>query len=239
MRVKLISYTPNMLDVIYTGARTCYNTGSPIDMWFDVCTIPTDKKLRLVEFCIKNMHHSVLEHGYFTFSIEGISRATSLQLVRHRLCSFSQQSQRYCEFSKDNLKYVIPKTIQDNSIALELFEKTMNNLSEVYTELLNLDIPAEDARTVLPNASETNLNMTCNLREIIHICNERLCNSAQQEIRELVSLMRDEILNIEPWLEPYLQPKCILINKCTEGRKCCGYLNSYKKHKQNYNSSVS
>lgn len=234
MKVKLIVSTPNILDVLYTSARTCYNEGSPIDMWFDVCTIPTDKKLKLIEFCIKNMHHSVLEHCYFTFAIEGISRATSLQLVRHRLCSFSQQSQRYCEFNKENLSYVTPVTIQEDKEAKDKFDKLMQNISDVYECFLEWGIPAEDARAVLPNACTTNINMSMNLRQFIHICQERLCGSAQQEIRDLVSKMRDEVLRLEPWLEPHLQPKCVLMNKCTEGKKCCGYLTLYKnKQKEN------
>ena len=111
MRVKLIACTPNILDVLYTSARTCYNAGSPIDMWEDVDNIQEDKKLKLIKSCIESGHHSVLEHAYFTFSIEGITRACSHQLVRHRLCSFSQQSQRYCEFKNGVFDNVEPSKI--------------------------------------------------------------------------------------------------------------------------------
>lgn len=88
MKVKLIAKTPNVLDVVYTGARTCYNAGSPVDMWFDVCNIPTDKKKNLIDKVFKSGHLSTAEHAYFTFAIEGISRACSHQLVRHRHASY-------------------------------------------------------------------------------------------------------------------------------------------------------
>lgn len=88
MKVKLIAKTPNVLDVVYTGARTCYNAGSPIDMHEDIENISEDKKLKLVKVCIESSHHSVLEHAYFTFAIEGISRACSHQLVRTRIASY-------------------------------------------------------------------------------------------------------------------------------------------------------
>ena len=101
MKVKLLTKTQNMLDVVYTGARTCYNAGSPIDMWFDVCNIPTDKKKTMLSKVFESGHLSTSEHAYFTFAIEGISRACSHQLVRHRHCSFSQQSQRYVEIKEN------------------------------------------------------------------------------------------------------------------------------------------
>ena len=101
MKVKLLTKTQNMLDIVYTGARTCYNAGGPIGLWFDVCNIATDKKKNLIDKVFKSGHLSTSEHAYFTFAIEGISRACSHQLVRHRHCSFSQQSQRYVEIKED------------------------------------------------------------------------------------------------------------------------------------------
>ena len=112
MKVKLISTTQNLLDILYTGARTCYNTGSPIDMFEEVGNIPPDKKLKLINGCIKSGHSSVLEHSQFTFAIEGVSRALTHQLVRHRHCSFSQQSQRYVNL-EGTFDYVTPKALQD------------------------------------------------------------------------------------------------------------------------------
>ena len=235
-----------MLDVVYTGARTCYNAGSPIDMWEDIENIPEDKKLKLVKGCIESGHHSVLEHAYFTFAIEGISRSCSHQLVRHRHCSFSQQSQRYVEIKENqgelyDLLHCSPtdeKIAKMKELAEKYFVDVNDNNYYGYIHCLwqyalrveNGEKP-EEARNSLPNATKTNIVTSLNLRSCINFFSLRLCSSSQLEIRNLASCMRDEILEIEPWLKPYLQPKCILANKCTEGKKCCGYLSDYKKHK--------
>lgn len=227
MKVKLISKTPNMLDVVYTGARTCYNAGSPIDMFEDIENISDDKKLKLIKNCIESGHHSVLEHAYFTFAIEGMSKASSVQLLRHRHASFSQQSQRYCTFQEDKLNYVIPAKIKNNPEALNIFQNTINIISKAYADLLELNIPAEDSRAILPNACETNLIVTLNLREFMHICSLRLCSKSQLEIRQVVKEMKNKIVEDLSWLEEYLQPKCVRTNSCNE-KNPCGYYNNFK-----------
>ncbi len=220
MKIKLISYTPNMLDVVYTSARTCYNTGSPIDMWENVNDISNEKKKKLINKVFKSGHLSTSEHIYFTFAIEGISRSCSHQLVRHRFCSFSQQSQRYCEFKEGKFEYVTPDKIKNNSQALEIFENTMNKISQSYNELSKIGLPAEDCRAVLPNACTTNLTLTLNLRELIHICSLRLCTRSQLEIRQMAKQIRDLVVEKEPWLDDYLQPKCIQDGFCDEDKSC-------------------
>ena len=231
MKVKLLTKTQNMLDVIYTGARTCYNAGSPIDLFEDVENIPEEKKLKLIKSCIESQHDSVLEHTQFTFAIEGVSRSLLSQICRHRIgVSLSVQSQRYVNL-ENTFDYVTPNALQDEGDLQECFTDAMLQCHENYKKLISKGVEPEDARAVLPNACCTNMVISFNLRSCINFFSLRLCNSSQLEIRKLASLMRDEILSIEPWLEPYLQPKCILANKCTEGKKCCGYLNSYKKHK--------
>lgn len=227
MKVKLIAKTPNMLDVVYTGARTCYNAGSPIDMHEDIENISEDKKLKLVKSCIESGHDSVLEHTQFTFAIEGMSKASSVQLLRHRHASFSQQSQRYCTFQEDKLNYVVPVKIKNNTEALNIFQNTMNIISKAYSDLLELGIPAEDSRAVLPNACETNLVVTLNLREFMHICSLRLCSKSQLEIRQVVKEMKNKVIEDLPWLEEYLQPKCVRANRCNE-KNPCGYYNNFK-----------
>lgn len=243
MRVKLISCTPNMLDVIYTGARTCYNAGSPLEMYEDIENISEDKKLKLVKSCIESLHHSVLEHAYFTFAIEGISRSCSHQLVRHRLASYSQQSQRYVEIKENQgeLYDLLHGVTTNEKIAKmkEIVEKYFVDINDnnyygyihclwQYTNRIECGETVEDARNSLPNATKTNIVMSLNLRSCINFFSLRLCNSSQLEIRKLASLMRDEILNIEPWLKPYLVPKCILLKGCNE-HKSCGYYEAYKK----------
>ena len=225
MKVKLISTTQNLLDILYTGARTCYNAGSPIDMFEEVDNISRDKKLKLIKGCIKSFHLSILEHSQFTFAIEGVSRALTHQLVRHRHCSFSQQSQRYVNL-EGTFDYVTPKALQDEGDLQGYFAECMQQAYESYTELINKGVKPEDARAVLPNACCTNMVITLNLRSLIHLCNERLCTRAQLEIRQLVQLMVKEVLIENEWLKPYLQPKCESLEYCPE-YKGCGRKPSY------------
>lgn len=237
MKIKLISTTPNLLDILYTGARTCYNAGSPIDMFDEVGDISRDKKLKLINGCIKSFHLSVLEHSQFTFAIEGISRACSHQLVRHRHCSFSQQSQRYVEIKENQgeLYDLIHGFPTDEKIAKmkKLAEKYFVDVNDnnyygyihclwQYTNRIECGEKPEDARNILPNATKTNIVVSMNLRELMHLCNERLCTRAQSEIRQLVKEMVTQVLKDEEWLKPYLVPKCILLKGCSED-KSCGY----------------
>jgi thymidylate synthase (FAD) len=223
--VKLLESTQNIIPIIYTAARTCYSAESPIDIFneneynfeldFDA---KENKMLNLIKKVMDSGHHSVLEHLDFTFAIDGISRACSHQLVRHRHASFSQKSQRYV--NEGEFDFVTPKRIQENSQALLYFNDAMEKDKNVYKALINLGIPQEDARMVLPNACTTSLVMTLNLRELIHIANLRLCTKAQAEIRELTQEMCDIVAVNEPWLSYYLKPKCYKDGKCTEMKPC-------------------
>ena len=175
--------------------------------------------MKLVQHLYKNGHHSVFEHIYFTFKIEGISRACSHQLVRHRMCSFTQRSQRYC--NENEYRYTIPHSIFDNPLfgeSLADYNRVIDSTTESYNDLCAKGVPKEDARYVLPNACSTDLYLSCNLRELIHICNERLCSKAQWEIRELVQKM---VELVDKDLHFMLVPKCksgriICHNKCKE-----------------------
>ena len=237
MRVKLIAKTPNMLDVVYTGARTCYNAGSPIDMYEDIENIPEDKKLKLVKGCIESGHHSVLEHAYFTFAIEGISRACSHQLVRTRMASHSQQSQRYVEIKENqgelyDLLHCSPtdeKIAKMKELAEKYFVDVNDNNYYGYIHCLwqyalrveNGEKP-EEARNSLPNATKTNIVTSLNLRSFMNLCGTRLCTRAQLEIRQLVKEMVKEVVKNEEWLKPYLKSKCELSGFCTEAHGSCG-----------------
>ena len=181
--------TPNPIETIAKIASICYDSDPK-------------NALELTTHLYKNGHHSVFEHIYFTFKIEGISRACSHQLVRHRHCSFTQRSQRYC--SEDCFEFVEPKSI-DNIDEKDGYLNLMLYINDHYTELQERGISNEDARYILPNACATELYLSCNLRELIHIANERLCSRAQWEIRELVKQM---IALIDPKLHFMLVPKC-------------------------------
>ncbi len=189
MNVTLVQSTVNPIETIAKIASICYDSDPK-------------NPLGLVKHLYNNGHHSVFEHIYFTFKIEGISRACSHQLVRHRHCSFTQRSQRYC--SEDGFGAVLPKSI-DLIDQCDGYSDFLGEVEENYRELQALGVPNEDARYVLPNACETSLYLSCNLRELIHIANERLCNKAQWEIRDLVTEMCSLV---DPNLSFMLVPKC-------------------------------
>lgn len=195
MKVTLIQSTPNPIGTIAQIASICYDSDPK-------------NPLGLVKHLYKNGHHSVFEHIYFTFKIEGISRACSHQLVRHRHCSFTQRSQRYC--SEDGFNFVLPPEASKNNFDLP-YNGMMRDAEGNY-KLLNKFVPNEDARYVLPNACETALYLSCNLRELIHMANERLCTRAQWEIRALVQQMV-YCVNADLWF--------MLVPKCKSGRIIC------------------
>ena len=199
MKVTMIQQTPNAVQTIATIASICYDSD------------PKDP-MKLVKHLYRNGHHSVFEHVYFTFKIEGISRACSHQLVRHRHCSFTQRSQRYCD--EDGFEFVTPPTVDG-----KYFEDGVDVVNTVYKVLKCEGAKKEDARYILPNACTTSLYLSCNLRELIHIANERLCSRAQWEIRELVQEM---VGLVDPALRLMLVPKCksgflVCNSPCGEG----------------------
>ena len=185
MKVTLVQATPNPVETIANIASICYDSDPKNPM-------------ALVKHLYKNAHDSVFEHIYFTFKIEGISRACSHQLVRHRHCSFTQRSQRYC--SEDGFEYVTPDTIPNVDM-----EYCIERTKAWYQEFQLSGTPNEDARYILPNACTTSLYLSCNLRELIHMANERLCTRAQWEIRYLVKEMCKQV---DPRLHFMLVPKC-------------------------------
>lgn len=187
MKVELIQATENPIETIAKIASICYDSDPK-------------NPLKLTTHLYKNGHHSVFEHIYFTFKIEGISRACSHQLVRHRHCSFTQRSQRYC--SEDGFEYVTPSSMDG---VVGTYNYNMSEIADYYNHLQRVGIPNEDARYILPNACSTEMYLSCNLRELIHIANERLCTRAQWEIRNLVKEM---VALIDPQLHFMLVPKC-------------------------------
>lgn len=229
MDVQIIPFNEiEVVDKIYTACRTCYMAGTPQEQYAKAQEGLADntgweKKWKLINHVISSGHSSTLEHVSFTFLISGVSRALSHQLVRHRIgVSFSQQSQRYCEFKK-GFDYVTPSTIAKNEEALAKYEETMQALNKAYLDLLEQGIPAEDARMVLPNACCTNLTVTMNLRSLIHFTDERCCTCAQAEIRQLANKMAKLITDELPELKPYLGPKCKIMKYCNESaQRTCG-----------------
>lgn len=215
--VHLVSKPENMLRTIYTAARTCYSADTPYNIYSS--TDDEEKMLKLIERVISSGHYSVIEHIQVSFAISNVSRACTHQLVRHRHMSFSQKSQRYVK-EKGQFDYIIPPTIARDEVLKDKFVKFMSEISQKYLEFTEAGIPAEDARAVLPNACATSMIASLNLRELIHIANLRLCTRAQYEIRLLVKAMCDELIKEEPWLKPYLVPKCERLGYCDEEKSC-------------------
>ncbi len=197
MKVTLVQATPNAVETIAKIASICYDSDPKNPM-------------TLVKHLYNGGHHSVFEHIYFTFKIEGISRACSHQLVRHRHCSFTQRSQRYC--SEDGFEVVVPKSFTNTEELEEWTKYDFDATRSNYHALQKDGVPNEDARYILPNACATSLYLSCNLRELIHMANERLCTRAQWEIRDLVKEMCKLV-------EPKLQ--FMLVPKCKSGRIIC------------------
>lgn len=232
MKVKLLSYSPNIIDIIHTACRTCYSKLSPIEIFDKDAEIDNDKKINLIKKVMDSGHNSTTEHIYFTFAISGVSRALLAQITRHRFCSFSVQSQRYVEI-KENLEDLIVLNscgskqdklnllnkyfvfVDDNDLFIDSY---INDLIK-YLQLTKNGYKAEDARMVLPQATKTNMTISCNLRELMHVCNLRLCKHAQLEVRTMVKQMKDEVLAKEDckWLAKYLVPNC---KNCTDFRDC-------------------
>ncbi len=215
--VKLISKPENILKTVYTACRTCYSAQSPVDMYGN--DVDEEKMLKLIRNVVASGHHSTIEHIQVSFAISNVSRACTHQLVRHRLMSFSQKSQRYVQ-EKGQFDYIIPPTIDRNPELKAKFETFMSEISNKYQEFVDAGIPAEDARFVLPNAASSSLVASLNLREMIHLANLRLCTRAQYEIRCMVKDMCDALVEQEPWLKDYLVPKCEALGFCDEHKSC-------------------
>ncbi len=218
VEVKLISKPSDMLKTVYTACRTCYSSKSAVEI-YDNTNNDVDKMLNLIKKVISSGHYSTIEHIQVSYAISGISRACSHQLVRHRHMSFSQKSQRYVE-EKGQFKYIVPKSISKNIDLYKKFNDFMENTSEFYKEMVENGIKPEDARSILPNAASTSMVASLNLRELIHLCNLRLCTRAQDEIRELVKKMADCLIESEGWLKEYLVPKCERLGFCDEHKSC-------------------
>lgn len=231
MKIELIGKLikeDEILTLFYTAAKTCVSEIEPKQIYEKNVSIETKKNL--ISRVINAGHLSILEHFTMTFSLYGVSRSLLAQLTRHRVgIAYSVMSQRYVRTNFDKLEdlkenFVIPSTISRNKEAIQIFEKALYEVSKTYSSLLEKGIPAEDARFILPNAMKTNLVFSVNFRELMHICSIRLCaGSAQWEIYELFSKIKEIITKISPFLGNFLQPQCYRLQYCPESsERCCG-----------------
>lgn len=182
MEVRLISCTENPIETCMQCAAVCYDS---------------KPSFKILKACVESGHTSVLEHANYTFEIKGVSRALLAQLTRHRIASYSVRSQRYCkEDYADGAEpsFVIPQLGVPTSEAAKVYMNSIKHSFDAYDILCEIGIKPEDARMVLPNACNTIIMMTINLRSLGNFMGERLCTRAQWEIRKLAKLMKREIL---------------------------------------------
>lgn len=218
MLVQLLSHTPEPEKIVAAAARLCYSD-SGID---DLLHAPAEQYARLIKKILSLGHFSVLEHVSFSFGIEGISRACSHQLVRHRLASYSQQSQRYVA-GDTHFQAIEPPSLAQHPQLQQRYHCLFEQIHQLYSELLEAGIPAEDARFVLPNATATKLVMTMNARELHHFFSLRCCRRAQWEIRAMAKQMLLLCRAAAPLLFADAGPGC-LRGSCPEGKMCCGHM---------------
>jgi thymidylate synthase (FAD) len=222
MQVELLYHTPDPERAIATAARLCY---APVGASELMETMPPERVKSVLSTILASGHYSTLEHASYTFAIDGVSRALTHQLVRHRLASFNQQSQRYVKF-KDGIETVKPATVEAVPEASELFDSVVGLVEQAYARMIELGIPAEDARFILPNAAETKIVVTMNVRELMHFFSLRCCNRAQWEIRELAHAMLELVRPTAPYVFATAGAPCVS-GSCPEGKMCCG--NPYPK----------
>ena len=180
----------------------------------------SDKELKaILEHVLDLGHTSVIEHASFTFAISDVSRSLTHQLVRHRIASYAQQSQRYVNINEPN--YIIPPKISKNKEMKKAYEETMNIIWKQYNKLIEMGIPAEDSRYVLPNATCTNIIVTMNARSLLNFFELRCCLHAQWEIRKLANLMLNEVTKKAPTIFQNAGPACKSKGICPENKKDC------------------
>ncbi|WP_373897438.1 FAD-dependent thymidylate synthase [Haloimpatiens sp. FM7315] len=239
LKVKLIEYTPNPERVIAAAAKLCYSASGIDEIAEKLTEENTEKFLNML---VSYGHESPIEHVSFTFAIEGVSRSLTHQLVRHRIASFSQQSQRYVKLKQ--FEYVIPDSVKADEEAKKIFIETMEKCQEAYNMLsdrlkekyVNEGMTnsaaekkaIEDARYVFPNACETKIVVTMNARSLMNFFRHRCCSRAQWEIRALASEMLKQVKLVAPVLFKYAGPSC-LKGSCTEGKMSCGKINEMRK----------
>ena len=214
MKVKLVRFTADPEILCGAAALTSTKSGSPSEIFEKM---DLEKARQIIKRVTGYGHASVIEHASFTFSIEGVSRAMTHQLVRHRIASYTQQSQRYVTYDTFE-KYVTPPSIEENSEAKRIFNEALKKISETYHKLLEMGIPKEDARFILPNAAKTNIIVTMNARELRHFFNLRCCRRSQWEIRQVAIEMLKQAKNAAPSLFENAGPSCVELGYCPEGK---------------------
>lgn len=216
MNVSLLNFTSDPEKTVSLAAKLCYSDASIGELSERLQGTSTEKFLNKI---LSLGHLSVLEHASFTFGVEGISRATSHQLVRHRIASFSQQSQRYVKMENTEDEFVVPDSYGPE--AKEDFLEFVSIVKALYEKLIASGVPKEDARFVLPNAAATKIIVTMNARELLHFFELRCCERAQWEIRDMATRMLAHAKKAAPVIFKNAGPACTH-GPCSEGEMTCG-----------------
>jgi thymidylate synthase (FAD) len=237
LKVILLNHTKRPEETIAHAAKLCY---SPASIEQLKNTIEGSDNEKFVKRLLQLGHLSPLEHAIFTFGVEGISRACSHQLVRHRIASYSQQSQRYVgerrKKEHETFDFVIPPSIEVSG-KKEWFIDKMREIQNWYDELIEVlgdsgEKSNEDARFILPNAAETKIIVTMNVRELIHFFSVRCCERAQWEIRDLATEMLRLTREVLPSVFSKSGPNCVK-GACTEGKMTCGNIEGVREKFRN------
>lgn len=212
--VELITYTPEPEKLVAVAARRSYDKRPTKQIWED---LTETEIVRLLHKVIRHGHLSVLEHIYFTFAIEGVSRVLSHQLVRHRIASYSQQSQQRAH--ETDFTFVMPPKIKKNTQLAKQFQEIAQTLSDFYARALENGIPKGQARYVLPSACTTRIIMTMNARSLFNLISQRTCGLEEWEFRIIASKIHQALLEIAPNIFSHAGPKCVVDLVCPEGKK--------------------
>ncbi|QSX06359.1 FAD-dependent thymidylate synthase [Sedimentibacter sp. zth1] len=240
LKVKLVSYTQDPEKLVAASAKLCYSQFGGDEIMEDLTDENIEKFLNIL---MSYGHQSPIEHISFSFAIEGVSRTLTHQLVRHRIASYSQKSQRYV--TEGQFQYIVPPAIQTDEKAKKIFIEAMENDQKSYDKIANIlkdkyikeyinegfsekkakstaeKRAIEDARYVLPNACETKIMVTMNARTLLHFFNVRCCNRAQWEIRDMAEKMLIEVKKVAPNIFKNAGPSCVG-GACVEGNMTCG-----------------
>lgn len=240
LNVKLIAHTPEPEKLVAAAAKLCYSSVSAEEI---MDNLDEEKTRKFVDMLMNLGHESPIEHVSFTFAAEGISRTLTHQLVRHRIASYSQQSQRYVKL--EQFDYIVPPSIEAIPEAKKIFIEQMERDQKAYDELSTVlkkeharrlmesgmeeskalkaaeKMAIEDARYVFPNACETKIVFTMNARSLLNFFNHRCCNRAQWEIRQMAEEMLKQVVEVAPSLFKNAGPSCVH-SKCPEGNMSCG-----------------
>jgi len=217
MDVVLLNHTPDPERAIAAAARLCY---APVGAAELVEGMPDEAVAKVLKTIITSGHLSALEHASYTFAIDGVSRALTHQLVRHRVASYNQQSQRYVRYDTEP-EFVEPPAVAGDAEAHEVFVTATRDAFAAYKRLLDAGVPPEDARYLLPNAMETKIVVTMNIRELLHFFELRCCKRAQWEIRALAVRMLELAEPTAPYIFVDAGASCRR-GPCREGKMTCG-----------------